>query len=100
MKKNRSCCQFLPAAEAATVVSHAVRAGKSARKIFEDASLLIPLGSDIDHMIDLQLGGLHDLSNFMPLDASVNRSLGAQIWHQIKDLPIGTVINKVTIGER
>ncbi|UCI06268.1 hypothetical protein [Mesorhizobium sp. B1-1-8] len=86
--------------EVATVVSHAVRAGKSARKIFEDASLLIPFGSDIDHMIDLQLGGLHELSNFMPLDASVNRSLGAQIWHQIKDLPIGTVINKVTIGER
>ncbi|MDX8534290.1 hypothetical protein RFM41_24510 [Mesorhizobium sp. VK25A] len=86
--------------EAATVVSHAVRAGKSARKIFEDASVLIPFGSDIDHMIDLQLGGLHELSNFMPLDASVNRSLGAQIWHQIKDLPIGTVINKVTIGER
>ncbi|MBA1143187.1 lytic transglycosylase domain-containing protein [Mesorhizobium neociceri] len=86
--------------EAATVVSRAVRIGKSARKIFKKAGSLIPFGNDIDHVIDLQLGGAHVLSNFAVLDSSVNRSLGAQIWNQIKDLPIGTAINKVTIGER
>ncbi|MER9527323.1 hypothetical protein NKI96_27750 [Mesorhizobium sp. M0292] len=86
--------------EAATVVSRAVRIGKSARKIFKKAGSLIPFGNDIDHVIDLQLGGAHVLSNFAILDSSVNRSLGAQIWKQIKDLPIGTAINKVTIGAR
>ncbi|CCV07983.1 hypothetical protein MESS2_660022 [Mesorhizobium metallidurans STM 2683] len=35
-----------------------------------------------------------------PLDSSVNRSLGAQIQNLIKDLPYGTRINKVTIGDR
>ncbi|WP_181165571.1 hypothetical protein [Mesorhizobium sp. B2-4-12] len=86
--------------EAVTVVSQAVRKGRSARKIFKAAGFLIPFGHDIDHVIDLQLGGLHQLSNFAILDSSVNRSVGAQIWNQIKHLPIGTAINKVTIGER
>ncbi|MER9406177.1 HNH endonuclease [Mesorhizobium caraganae] len=86
--------------EAVTVVSRAVRQGKSARKIFKKAGFLIPFGNDIDHIIDLQLGGANVLSNFALLDSSVNRSLGAQIWNQIKNLPIGTAINKVTIGER
>ncbi|WP_206073840.1 hypothetical protein [Mesorhizobium sophorae] len=86
--------------EAVTVVSRAVRVGTSARKIFKRAGFLIPFGNDIDHIIDLQLGGLHQLSNFAILDSSVNRSLGKQIHDLIKNLPVGTVINKVTIGER
>ncbi|ANT51225.1 hypothetical protein [Mesorhizobium amorphae] len=86
--------------EAVTVVSQAVRKGTSARKIFKAAGFLIPFGHDIDHVIDLQLGGLHQLSNFAILDSSVNRSAGKQIYDLIKNLPIGTVINKVTIGER
>jgi hypothetical protein len=86
--------------EAVTVVSRAVRVGTSARAIFKRAGFLIPIGNDIDHIIDLQLGGLHQLSNFAILDSSVNRSLGKQIHDLIKNFPVGTVINKVTIGER
>ena len=40
----------------------------------------IPAGKDIDHTIDLQLGGNPDVKvNGKPLDKSVNRSLGKQI---------------------
>lgn len=54
----------------------------------------------MDHAIDLQLGGADKVSNMWPLDSSVNRSLGSQIPHQIKDLPPDTIVDKVTIGER
>lgn len=57
-------------------------------------------GSDIDHIIDLQLGGANTVRNMWPLNSSVNRSLGAQISQQIKNLPAGTKINRVTIGDR
>ncbi len=48
-------------------------------------------------MIELQLGGADKLSNMEPLDRSVNRSLGSQIHHAIKNYPEGTVFNKFTI---
>lgn len=35
------------------------------------------------------------MSNMRPLDASVNRSMGAQIHYLIKDLPEGTKIGNV-----
>lgn len=47
---------------------------------------------DIDHIIDLQLGGADDVSNMKGLDKSVNRSLGKQINILIKELPNGTVL--------
>jgi hypothetical protein len=50
-------------------------------------------------MVDLQLGGSDTVNNMWPLDSSVNRSLGAQIQHLIKDLPIDTRIDRVTIGD-
>ena len=49
---------------------------------------------------DLQLGGSDTIRNMWPLDSSVNWSLGAQIQQQIKNLPPGTKINRVTIGHR
>ena len=52
---------------------------------------------DIDHIIDLQLGGKNELSNLSPLDRSVNRSLGAQIKNQIKDYEIGTEFGTFSI---
>jgi filamentous hemagglutinin len=58
----------------------------------------VTVGYDIDHLKDLQLGGSNVLSNLWPLDSSVNRSLGAQIQHQIQGLPPGTKVNRVTIG--
>ena len=54
-----------------------------------------PEGYDVDHIIDLQLGGADDISNMWFLDRSVNRSMGAQINYLIKDLPPGTKIGSV-----
>lgn len=59
----------------------------------------VPSGRDIDHMVDLQLGGSKTADNLWSLDSSVNRSLGAQVQQQIKNLPPGTRINRVTIGD-
>jgi len=81
-----------------TTVSQATRGDKSARSMFARDNGPIVRSNDIDHLIDLQLGGSHTLSNLWPLDASVNRSLGAQIQSQIQGLPPGTRINRVTIG--
>jgi hypothetical protein len=81
-----------------TTVSQAVRGGTSARSMFAKENGPIAPRYDIDHLIDLQLGGSHTLRNFWPLDSSVNRSLGAQIQNQIQGLPPGTKINGVTIG--
>lgn len=55
----------------------------------------VPDGYDVDHVIDLQLGGIDHVCNMRPLDASVNRSMGAQIHYLIKDLPEGTRIGNV-----
>lgn len=57
----------------------------------------MPQGKDVDHTIDLQLGGADDILNMNPLDMSVNRSLGKQIQNQIKDYPYGTDFDKFTI---
>lgn len=56
----------------------------------------VPDGYDVDYVIDLQLGGVDHVSNVRPLDASVNRSMGAQIRYLIKDLPEGTKIGNGT----
>jgi hypothetical protein len=50
---------------------------------------------DIDHITDLQLGGVDGASNFKSLNSGVNRSLGAQIAPQIRNLPPGTQIEFV-----
>lgn len=52
---------------------------------------------DVDHMHELQLNGLDVRGNLSMLDKSVNRSIGAQIQKQLKDLPVGTKITGVTI---
>jgi RHS repeat-associated protein len=52
---------------------------------------------DIDHIIDLQLGGADAVSNMNPLFRSVNRSLGPQIAARIKGLPLGTPITRILI---
>jgi Pretoxin HINT domain len=59
-------------------------------------------GSDIDHQIDLQLGGADHVDNMLPLDSSVNRSLGAQISAQLKSLGLkpGDVVCSITISAR
>src|SRR5690606_41374345 len=52
----------------------------------------VPTGHDVDHSIDLQLGGPDTLANMSPLDRSVNRSLGPQIAGQLRSLPPGTCV--------
>jgi hypothetical protein len=52
---------------------------------------------DIDHKIDLQLGGQDLEDNFWWLNRSVNRSLGPQVWAQICAYPDGTMVIGVDI---
>jgi hypothetical protein len=53
---------------------------------------------DVDHNTDLQLNGTNSMDNLSGRDKSVNRSLGPQIFNQIKNLPDGTKINKVFVN--
>jgi len=68
------------------VVTQVQRTGTSAGSRYRSAGGVVPRGSDVDHVIDLQLGGADDILNMNPLDMSVNRSLGAQIANQIRGL--------------
>ncbi|XVV10937.1 polymorphic toxin-type HINT domain-containing protein [Actinoplanes sp. CA-131856] len=82
-------------------VTKVVRSGSALRKWLK-AGYAKVTGSDIDHTIDLQLGGLDDVSNMNPLDKSVNRSLGRQIQAQIKSLGLkpGDTVCSITISDR
>jgi YD repeat-containing protein len=85
--------------DSATVVTEADRTGTAQAMSRYRKAEQIPAGSDIDHKIDLQLGGSKAIDNLGPLDSSVNRSLGAQIRQQIKNVSPGTRVNNVTIGD-
>ena len=63
--------------------------------MFTDEGFGVEDGMDVDHVIDLQLGGADAVRNMSPLDASVNRSLGSQIYHATKGLELGTRITGV-----
>ena len=85
--------------EARTVKTPVARSGTSAASKYKSAhgKGSVPKGNDIDHVIDLQLGGVDAISNLKPLNFSVNRSLGAQIRHAIKRFPNGTNFGNFTI---
>ena len=83
-----------------TVVTAVERSGTSASTRYTRSGGTVPSSSDVDHIVDLKLGGADVMSNMRPLNLSVNRSLGAQVQQNIKNLPPGTVINRVTIGDR
>ncbi|HVX91018.1 MAG TPA: hypothetical protein VHC20_05345, partial [Candidatus Paceibacterota bacterium] len=89
--------QFL--SESETVVTSSNRSGTASAVDRYRATEQVPSARDVDHKVDLQLGGTTGTSNLNSLDASVNRSLGAQIHQLIKDLPIGTIIKRVIIGD-
>ena len=84
---------------ATTVKTTVSRGGSSAATQYASTygTTSIPQGYDIDHTIDLQLGGTNDISNMSPLDMSVNRSLGAQIQHAISAYPVGTEFGQFII---
>ncbi|HWA59805.1 MAG TPA: hypothetical protein VG939_00440 [Caulobacteraceae bacterium] len=81
------------------VVTKPQRSGTSAASRYKKAGNTVPAGSDVDHTVDLQLGGADAVENMKPLDSSVNRSLGAQIGNKVRDVPVGTRVNSVTIGD-
>ena len=78
-------------------VTPSVRSGTSAASRYRQAGNAIPAGADVDHIIDLQLGGADIISNMRPLDLSVNRSLGAQIGRQLRGVPSGTKVSGIRI---
>lgn len=78
-------------------VTSVQRAGTSAASRYRSAGGTIPRGEDVDHTIDLQLGGLDDIANMSPLDLSVNRSLGSQIMWQLRGVEPGTCVIGVMI---
>lgn len=93
--------QKVAALNAATLTkSPAMRGSRSAAAQWDGTGASRPSGYDVDHIVDLQLGGLDDLGNMWLLNSSVNRSLGSQIAYQIKTLPIGSRIGNISISER
>ena len=68
----------------------------SSRYIQEYGPNSIPNGMDVDHTIELQLGGSNDISNLNPIDSSVNRSFGSQIRNQIRNIPYGAPITNIS----
>lgn len=79
------------------VTPNPARSGTAQSRYRRDHAL--DSNTDADHIVDLQLGGIDEASNLWGLDRSVNRSLGSQIHHQIKDLPAGTAVNNVTVND-
>jgi filamentous hemagglutinin len=73
------------------------RSGTSASSRYRKAGGDVPDGSDVDHTIDLQLGGVDDLGNMSPLDRSVNRSLGSQTMWRLRGVELGTCVTAVRI---
>ncbi|MBM6403444.1 ricin-type beta-trefoil lectin domain protein [Phycicoccus sp. CSK15P-2] len=92
----------LNAADRLVVTQVKKRSGPTASQRYRAAGHSIPPGSDVDHVIDLQLGGADDLMNMKPLDSSVNRSLGAQISGQTRKRKLlpGTLVCRVSICPR
>ena len=86
--------------EAFTVKKKPGKRNRSAARMFRAifGKNAIPAGVDVDHIVDLQLGGADDILNMQLLDSSVNRSLGAQIRHAIKYYDEGTVFGEFTIS--
>ncbi|MFC0521255.1 RHS repeat-associated core domain-containing protein, partial [Mesonia maritima] len=82
-----------------TVVVKKPQRKANARSRYKKAGYDVDDIEDVDHIIDLQLGGADDISNMKGLDKSVNRSIGRQIQNVIKELPEGTKINKVIIKD-
>ncbi|OJH42805.1 hypothetical protein [Cystobacter ferrugineus] len=81
------------------VVKNPQRSATSASSKYKKEGNTVPKDHDVDHMHDLQLGGADEVLNMNPLDKSVNRSLGSQIHHQIKNLPEGTRVGKISISD-
>jgi len=80
-----------------TIVTENYTRAPNTRGRFVKAGGKVEKNQDVDHVIELQLGGSNDLSNLKAIDKSVNRSIGKQINNWIKNLPAGTKIGEVKI---
>ncbi|HET9655068.1 MAG TPA: polymorphic toxin-type HINT domain-containing protein [Kineosporiaceae bacterium] len=72
----------------------------SASSRWKRAGKTKPANHDIDHVIELQLGGRDEIENMKPLDSSVNRSFGSQFKNQLKKIPLGARIRGVRLVPR
>ncbi|MGW9307154.1 polymorphic toxin-type HINT domain-containing protein [Saccharomonospora azurea] len=83
------------------VVTKIQRSG-SAADVWRRAGKQTAPGADIDHKVDLQLGGLDDVSNMWPLNSSLNRILGSQILARLKKqgLQPGDLVCSISISVR
>jgi hypothetical protein len=77
------------------VTKNPVKRDANLRSKFIKAGNVAQPGQQLDHTIDLQLGGTNASSNLKFIDGSVNASFGSQVNHQIKNLPDATRVNKV-----
>ncbi len=57
-------------------------------------------GFDWDHIHELQMGGRDIISNLRRVSSRVNRSAGAQISRQLRNVPYGTRISRVMFDPR
>lgn len=78
-------------------VTAAERSGTSVASRYRSSGGMVPRSADVDHTIDLQLGGVDSIANMSPPDASVNRSLGSQTMWQLRGVPVGTCVIEVSI---
>jgi hypothetical protein len=85
--------------EARAVITPPQRGTTSARSRYVSAGSEVNASQDVDHIVDLQLGGHDTLVNLTARDRSVNRSLGSQIYHATKDLPDGAIVDEFVIGD-
>jgi hypothetical protein len=84
--------------KAETVVTKKmVQRESNLRTKFKKAGGQVNDKEQVDHIVDLQLGGKNRMENLWSLDASVNMSFGAQINQQIRKLQDGTVVNRVIV---
>jgi hypothetical protein len=93
----RAKVKALNTAQQRKVVKNPQREKRSAASRYRSQGNHPPPDCDVDHCIDLQLNGTDSVENMLPLNSSVNRSLGAQIQQAIKHLPPGTPIGSITI---
>ncbi len=78
------------------------RGSTSAADMWRAAGNQTVPGKDIDHIVDIQFGGVDHVSNMWPLDTSVNRSLGAQIDQKLRrgGFGIGDTVSRIEIIPR
>jgi len=99
-QKDQARMKLRQLSEMKTIKTSTKRPSQSMRQKYMEAHKLdsLPDDVDVDHILDLQLGGdATSVENLQLLDRSVNRSLGAQIRNAIKDYPPGTIFGVFTI---